>query len=312
MTCYHPLDAFQLCESPPEGVRKIWFSKPLNYDSRPIKLPCGQCKGCRLERSRQWAIRCSHEASQHDDNAFITLTYNDDALPSNGSLDHRHFQLFMKKLRKSIYPKRLKFYMCGEYGDLNMRPHYHACLFGHDFKDKQLWKERSGIRTYISDELAEIWGNGFITTGDVTFESAAYVARYVMKKRTGPAAIARYTTYDPETGEILRDLKPEYNKGSNGIAKWWVLKNREIVMRRDEVICRGRPMQPPRYYDRVLEAVDGEIYRFDHDRLEDIKADRVRNAQQHPEDQTPSRLRARELIQEQRAERLVRPLDQET
>ncbi|MEO5355656.1 MAG: hypothetical protein H7835_21005, partial [Magnetococcus sp. XQGC-1] len=89
----------------------------------------GQCVGCRLERSRQWAIRVMHEASQHEHNCFITLTYNDDNLPANGSLNYRHFQNFMKRLRKYYVEFTVRFYMCGEYGENFARPHYHACIF---------------------------------------------------------------------------------------------------------------------------------------------------------------------------------------
>ena len=151
-------------------------------------VPCGQCIGCRLERSRQWAIRCVHEASLHTDNCFITLTYSPDCLPSDGSLNHDDFQKFFKRLRKHIAPKKIRYYMCGEYGeDLQQpsklgRPHFHACLFGLDFDDKQLYIVRDDVKLYTSATLEKIWGKGFVTIGDVTFESAAYVARYIAKK----------------------------------------------------------------------------------------------------------------------------------
>ena len=96
-----------------------------------LELPCGQCIGCRLERSRQWAMRCLHEASLYDSNSFITLTYDDSNLPYGGSLNYEDFQKFMKRLRKRINSK-VRFYMGGEYGsEGTMRPHFHACLFGY-------------------------------------------------------------------------------------------------------------------------------------------------------------------------------------
>ena len=169
---------------------------------QPEKLPCGQCVGCRLERSRQWAIRCMHEAQMHEDNCFITLTFNPESLDDRSnpwSLDVRDFQLFMKRLRKK-YGAGIRFYHCGEYGELNKRPHYHACIFGFDFPDKRLWKvTNSGHRLYISESLDELWPFGFCTIGNVTFESAAYVARYIMKKVNGDAAADHYEWIDEDT-----------------------------------------------------------------------------------------------------------------
>jgi hypothetical protein len=134
-----------------------------------------------------------HEAKMHPKNCFITLTYNNEHLPSDGSLNYEVFQLFMKRLRKK-YGKGIRFYMCGEYGDKLGRPHFHACLFGHDFADKKLWKTTdSKSKLYRSAELEKLWPYGFSSVGDVTFESAAYVARYIMKKVSGDASESHYT-----------------------------------------------------------------------------------------------------------------------
>lgn len=97
MTCFHPIPAYR------DGDGPIQFHD--TGKGRPIEIPCGQCIGCRLERSRQWAMRCVHEASLHDDNCFVTLTYNDQHIPSDAGLRHRDYQLFMKRLRKA-YPKK--------------------------------------------------------------------------------------------------------------------------------------------------------------------------------------------------------------
>ena len=183
MACFQPLHAYHASEADSEGKRAISFSRPKG-DSRMVKLSCGQCIGCRLERSRQWALRCSHEASMYDENCFITLTYREDALPPLGSLDKRHFQLFMKRLRKRYPKKTIRYFQCGEYGEKLSRPHYHACLFNHDFDDKKLFKVEGENRLYVSEKLTQLWPYGYSTVGAVTFESAAYVARYVTKKMT--------------------------------------------------------------------------------------------------------------------------------
>jgi len=126
LTCYHPLRAFKTVS----GTIVFNGNKPNIKEA--LNLPCGKCIGCRLDRSRQWAIRCMHEASLYERNCFITLTYSDEFLPNDRSVNVRHFQLFMKKLRKRFGPN-IRFYHCGEYGEKTSRPHYHALLFNFDY-----------------------------------------------------------------------------------------------------------------------------------------------------------------------------------
>ena len=147
-----------------------------------------------------------------DRNCFVTLTYNDEHLPANGSLNKRDITLFLKRLRKR-YGKGIRYYQCGEYGELLSRPHHHAILFNHDFEDKQLWSVRGGVRLYRSASLEQLWPYGYSTIGDVTFESAAYVARYVVKKITGE-----------REGEHYRGKMPEFATMSRrpGIGRGWL------------------------------------------------------------------------------------------
>ena len=209
MPCFHPLDAFQPLNRNEEGKRPVIFNPILGQKKgyQKIKLPCGNCTGCRLEKSRQWAIRCMHEAQMHEHNCFITLTFDEQHLherKNKYSVDVREFQLFMKRLRKR-FGAGIRFYHCGEYGEVCRacaksrtyckcerfyrsigRPHYHACIFGLDFVDKKLFSiSPSGCPLYTSDALFELWPFGFHTIGELTFESAAYTARYVMKKING-------------------------------------------------------------------------------------------------------------------------------
>lgn len=241
MPCYSPLHAFKAKANDSSKI-SITFSRPSSWKGDRLDLPCGQCIGCRLERSRQWAVRCMHEASLHEQNSFITLTYDDEHLPKDWSLQKSHFQNFMKRLRKSI-SHRVRYYHCGEYGDLNARPHYHALLFGHDFSDKRLHSERKEVRLFTSDQLQRLWPMGFSTIGEVTFESAAYVARYVMKKINGPAAEDHYYGRTPEYTTMSR--RP-------GIAQKWYEKFKSDVYPRDYVVSRGFKSRPPRYYDNLL------------------------------------------------------------
>lgn len=278
MPCFHPLTAWRSKDvNPATGLRPMTFNPMHAYQpDDPQTLPCGQCVGCRLERSRQWAIRCMHEAQMHERNCFITLTFNPEALSARKnewSLDVRDWQLFMKKLRKK-YGSQIRFFHCGEYGEKNKRPHYHACIFGFDFPDKQLWKiTPSGHRLYTSPSLERLWPHGFSTIGDVSFESAAYVARYIMKKINGDAAEDHYEWIDKVTGEI-KNLKPEYTTMSRrpGIGKKWLDQYIDDIYPHDYVIVNGKKCKPPKYYDGVLKTL--RPYEFD-----EVKENREVNAQ---------------------------------
>lgn len=256
-----------------------------------ILLPCGKCLGCRLEYARQWAIRCVLESKMHNENCFITLTYRDKDLPENKSVSKRDLQLFIKRLRKAIrykgvLPKfdkamriqyykqwwhpnytepkiekvyrKLKYYACGEYGDKNDRPHYHLCLFGYDFSDKELIyfdkqarfknKFKTGIdhTLYRSKLLESIWQKGFVTIGEVTFNSAGYVARYIVKKQYGK---------EEDLEEHYKGRKKEFALMSRrtAIGKEWFEKYRNDFYPKDHYHLEGKRQRPPRYYDKLLE-----------------------------------------------------------
>ena len=227
----------------------------------PLSVPCGQCIGCRLSRSRQWAIRCLHEASLWDTSCFITLTYRDDTLPPFGSLRKSDFQLFMKRLRARV-GVRVRFFHCGEYGAVTKRPHYHALLFGYDFSDKRPWRVRRGLQCWRSSLLEELWPYGQSEIGSVSFESAAYVARYVVDKVTGERSDAHYRRLDVSTGELVR-IAPEYCTMSRrpGIGREWFDKFGAEVYPADGVVVRGHLQKPPRYYDVAYELGDAAGFR---------------------------------------------------
>jgi len=284
MPCYSPLKAYRAKSINPSGKRGIVFNTNDGYIDMPVELPCGQCIGCRLEKSRQWALRCVHENSLHQDSCFLTLTYDENNLPYDGGLDKTHFQKFMKRYRKHVEPQKIRFFHCGEYGDETKRPHYHALIFGHDFEDKQLHRQNANKdNLYISDTLATLWPYGFSLIGAITFESAAYVARYIMKKQTGEKAKEHYTRIDPDTGEFF-EIEPEYTTMSRrpGIGQGWYEKYGKETYRDDFIIQRGMKMQPPKYYDEQYPDIKV------------IKSKRIRRAKEKRADNTPERLRVKE------------------
>jgi len=267
--CYRPLAAYRTSS----GL--VRFGKPCGES---LRLPCGQCIGCRLEKSRQWAVRCLAEAKCHEQNCFVTLTYDDGHLPELASLERNAFRLFMDRLRKRVGYGQVRYFHCGEYGETTGRPHYHALLFGIDFPDKVRYARLSDEPLWVSKMLEELWPQGSSTIGNVTFESAAYVARYVTKKITGERAREHYGGRLPEYATMSR--RP-------GIGRGWFDQFANEVYPADSVISRGREAKPPRYFDGLLESASP---------IEMWAVRRAREAARDPENETEERLVVREVV----------------
>lgn len=266
MPCYHPMVVYRSkAGRQSNGAWPIVFNKRDGYADMKTTIPCGHCIGCKLERSRQWAIRCMCEASQYDLNTFITLTYDKKNVPNcqgKNTLYKRDIQLFMKRLRKK-YGSNVRYLQCGEYGK-KWNPHHHMLLFNHDFIDKKEFFKSNGIQIYRSEELERLWKYGFSTVGDLTFESAAYVARYATKKITGDRAEDHYRGREPEY--ITMSRRP-------GIAKTWFDKYKSDVYNEDKMVVRDKFIsRPPRYFDKLFE-------NFDKIEMEHIKYKREKKAE---------------------------------
>lgn len=285
MPCYHPLQGWQKAPGAPLSFKPV-------RGARELKVPCGRCIGCRLERSRQWAVRCVHESRLYEQNCFLTLTYDKEHLPVSRSLDPVAFQRFMKRLRKFSGPS-VRFFACGEYGDEEGRPHYHACVFNFDFPDKKYLKTtKAGEKIYTSAILERLWPFGMCSIGAVTFESAAYVARYVCKKVTGDKAVEHYEYIDPVSGEVF-NREPEFVRMSlkPGIGSHWFDRYGSQVYPADMVVMRGARAKPPKYYDRLYERDNPEV-------MELIRLQRALDGQEESVwlDNSPRRLRDKEAV----------------
>lgn len=241
-----------------------------------VPIPCGKCIGCRLEKARQWAVRCYHESQMYTDNCFVTLTYNNEHLPESRNIEKRTLQLFFKRLRKHINKhepeKEIRFYACGEYGEKMGRPHYHSCIFNYDFPDKEILytdyqhNHRSGFSTginhslYTSATLEKIWGKGYCTIGELNLQTAGYVARYVTKKITGPLQEEHYKRDYMEPG--AHKAVPEFALMSRmpGIGEPWLQKYFTDVYPKDFFTINGIKNKPPRYYDDLLKKRDPKLH----------------------------------------------------
>lgn len=252
MPCYNPLTAWKV-----DG--KIVFNKPSGSHGflKPFNLPCSKCIGCRMNYARSWALRCQLESRFHKDNCFITLTFNNEELEKRSnpwSVDVNDFQLFMKKFRKRVN-KPIQFFHCGEYGEKNYRPHYHALIFGHDFRipsPKNTVKKYGSKKypLYESSELTALWGRGHTTVGELNFDTASYTARYVTKKIKGEAT---KIYIDPLTGQVseINDVYCTMSR-ANAIGKKHYEKYKHNIYPNDFIVNgNGIKMKPPRYFDKL-------------------------------------------------------------
>lgn len=264
MSCVSPIAAWQLSERSATGKRVISF-KPRGLLYKPLALPCGKCVNCRLEFARGWAVRCVHESKMHSASMFITMTYNNDFVPANGSLEPREFTLFMKRLYQYFFRKfgvKIRYYGCGEYGDQTLRPHYHVLVFGGRMPDMLRYTQtEAGDVIYTSKALDVIWGKGECKIGECNYKTAAYVARYVLKKVDGAKRDAgHYCTYDGDG--VISERHPEFSRMSRrpGIGFPYYAKYGQEIRTHDNIIMDGKPSPSIRYYDLLTERFDLKRY----------------------------------------------------
>lgn len=299
MPCYKPLKAYFSYQS--DGKKKLFFVKegmPFDDSSdNALYIPCGRCLGCRLDYSRQWATRICLEAKKWQHNYFVTLTYNEDFVPLDDipfkvsedgevldsrlmpNLHPEHLQYFLKRLRtifkRDFNHDNIRFFACGEYGSKNLRPHFHLILFNCPLSDLVPYKKNSqGDMLYLSPLIERAWsitdsdGNfvprGFCTVGEVSYQSASYVARYMLKKVKS-------------SDDSLPYLQKEFTRMSlkPGIGSDFFDSESDRIYFTDSIYLsdgRGREIicKPPRYYDKKLESSDPVRYKLIKDRRSDV------------------------------------------
>lgn len=250
-----------------DGKTIAWSQKHYNKQYPTFQLPCGKCIQCRLDYSRSWAIRCVHESKMYENNSFVTLTYSDEHLKSP-KLQYSDFQKFTKRLRDNIYqnflkaygkhnwsllsksekkqvydPYKISLFVTGEYGDKTKRPHWHALIFNWQPTDiKYKYSNHNNDKIYSSQILTDLWSNGTAELGSVTFQSAAYCARYAAKK------LVHGQDQD-------HDYHPISKKSSHqAIGKKWLEKYWPDVFNYGKIILpNGQTAPIPRYYEKWLQ-----------------------------------------------------------
>lgn len=249
MTCHSPLTAWKSRDiddySTATGKGRLVFNASKGLPSTRMEIACGQCAGCRLDKARDWAIRCVHEAQLHDKNSFLTLTYDDDNIPPDYSLRPIDITNFLKRLRKHLSPCKIRFLQVGEYGEINKRPHHHLLIFGYDFPDKLLIRSSSKHPLFTSPIVQKLWPFGFNSIGQLTFDSACYCTRYTLKKITGEKAAEHYNGRHKEY--ITMSRRP-------GIGRDFYNRFSADLYNHDQCVVRaGFLAKPPKYYDNLFE-----------------------------------------------------------
>lgn len=330
MACYEPIIAYEVKNAKTDtGKKVIIFKDDPNKETTEIAIPCGKCIGCRMDYSKEWQVRIVKEAEQWKDNVFLTLTYNNENLPTKdvinaktGEITTGHplrpedFRDFIKRLRKEYDRKfehtGIRYYACGEYGSKGMRPHYHAALFNIDvtaFNDvKKIGVSGAGYPIFTSERIEKIWGKGFITIGELTAESAAYIARYMLKKQKGPEKEWYYES---------QGLVPEMTRSSthNGIAHDYIIENAEKLAGSDALYVPRRNKKPlkhkvPEYGMRILEKEAPEMYERIREMREEQKVPLEERVLRHKGNSKGyfGALKDRETNEEKKLKSLVRPL----
>lgn len=214
-------------------------------DFEPITVACGKCVECLQQKATEWSVRIMKEAEQYEQNCFITLTYNNEHLPENGTLVKKDLQDFLKRLRRKLEPRRIRFFACGEYGSKGLRPHYHLIVFNWKPDDIQYWQtDKSGEVIYRSKLLETVWTYGFSSVGNVTVNSARYCAKYMQKfNALRPGCIPPYTVQSNRPGIGYSAIDPK-------------------DLSDDRLYAQGKSIHLPRYFLKVLEREGHDLTEF--------------------------------------------------
>lgn len=307
-----------------ENLRYFWGEPPQEFKRffKPLHLPCGQCLACRHQYASEWSARIMCEATLYERNCFVTLTYAPEHLPEDGSLVKKDIQDFKKRLRSKfsghdvvpgviLKPNQknpIRTYEGAEYGERFSRPHYHLCIL--NFKPFDLltkFNNSQGQTLYTSKSLETLWGKGFVTVGELTAESADYVARYVMKKVNGKEKNEHYRKIDPETGELIflqQEFATMSRKPGIGIPFFEKYKSDffdgKMTFRKQGKVVRRKT---PKHFETVLARTHPEIVeQLKQARKEKAESDRLKN----PHEYSPDRMAVKAKVYEATVKSLKR------
>jgi len=251
------------------------------WPENPIATTCGKCEACILNRCNEWAMRCAHETEMHDESAFLTLSFHEKYIDHDYSLRRETFTNFIKRYRKWAYPKKLRYFQCGEYGTKRGRPHHHCLIWGHQFEDffeSKYSDDQQKHMIHRSRKLEELWGMGQCWIGEANYETAGYIAKYCTKNQTA-SEIEKYS----KLGRL-----GEFNTFSTRppIGIPWFRRYTSDCFPSDTCIINGFPHPVPKAYLRDYAKNHPEEARA-------VVRARIKSAsaftRRHPEECTPER-----------------------
>ena len=311
----------------PTGDGRRTAKPPKDGDTKPLPTACGRCIGCRARLATDAGIRGAHELEFHDHARFLTITYENEALPAGRNLSKADIRAFWLKLRRAT-PDKLKILYCGEYGGQTGRPHYHAIVYGLRVEDEiPVTSNAHGHELCRSDTLEALWAKGAIWIGDVTADSCAYVGGYLLKDMGGDYDADKPYFAMTSIGEEFRDVRPYVSYPHGGLGRQWIEKYLDSVFPDGQVIRgkissvkpvgmlpggiplitpRGgsRPLKKypaPRYYEKVCEQIDPEKYE-----LFRRKREEYAQSPAYQRELTKERLRVRKEVFKARAAQAAR------
>lgn len=217
-------------------------TRPIQLHKYNITVPCGKCTSCRLAMASEWAARMIHESEYYDSTSFATFTYSDETLPADLSIDKTVITLLIKRIRKALEPRRIKYYANGEYGEKTGRPHYHAILFG----IQPCFHCWSCCKTHMTADkpsgdceiLRKAWPKGIVDLGPLNYLTARYVANYMLKE-------------PPKNISLLNREKP-FTLMSKGLGRRYLMDNADTLLKQKSIRIQGVKKRLPKYYADVL------------------------------------------------------------
>lgn len=218
-------------------VKPIWIKLVDMY------VPCGKCDLCKAQKANEWSLRLLHELGYHDKAVFLTLTYDEEHLPADASVNVQEFQRYIKKIRKRAGDRRIVYYGSAEYGDKYGRPHYHLIVFGLSIYDFDIY---------------DCWDKGNVFPGTVTEKSIRYTAKYILKK-----------SYKAEFRKLGR-TQP-FSLMSKGIGRQYALDNFERLLRNMTEHYKGKEVGIPRYYLKMYK----DIFSIPVERIKEASVERI-------------------------------------
>lgn len=257
MTCYHPLLLRRSLIHHNTKTGKL-YSKVVSRNVDPmtlctdnqfveyIPIPCGRCIGCRIDKARDWSVRIMCESMTSLTSYFLTLTYDDEHLTDDLSLNKEHVREFIKDLRNSQNYKygitNIRHLTAGEYGTVSGRAHYHMILFNSNIPDLKVWKVSKGNVLYTSDYINSLWNRGYVVIGDVTVQSSQYVSRYTLKK----LGADDYSGMNIQPPFIMMSTRP-------GIGYDYFIEHKDELYENFSIFIDHKEASLPKYFLKLLD-----------------------------------------------------------